>query len=327
MPDNLLDNLLRHAAFVLAMKNFYAFTLVLVRMAGLMTIGPLFGQRLVPANVRVLLVFAMAVVITPTLALQTERGFQRLDANRDGRLTRNEIPEQLQLRFDRLLQRAGKAANDSLTEPEYRHSPMELEVPPSLADYAWIAVGEFALGLVLGLGVLIVLSGLQLAGEMVDQQTGLALGEISNPALGTNSSITGQFLFLFGTTLLLVMEPVNGHLLLVGSLVETFQTLPVGEAALTTSTVDLLSTLVHQSLVLGIRVAAPLLAVMSLVALTLGFLSHTVPQLNILVIGFPVRASVSLIILALMLSATAGAVVDVVPETIDAMRRNLTGLE
>jgi flagellar biosynthesis protein FliR len=327
MPDNVLENLLRNAAFVLAMKNFYAFTLVLVRMAGLMTIGPLFGQRLVPANVRVLLVFAMAVLITPTLALQTERGFRRLDANRDGKLTRNEIPQQLQTRFDRLLRRAGKARNDSLTEPEFRHSANDIEIPPSFADYAWIAVGEFALGLVLGLGVLITLSGLQLAGEMIDQQTGLALGEIANPSLETNSSITGQFLLMFGTTLLLVMEPINGHLLLVGSLVETFQTLPVGEATINTSTVELLTTLVHQSLVLGIQVAAPLLAVMSLVALTLGFLSHTVPQLNILVIGFPVRASVSLIVIALMLSMTAGAVVDAVPETIDTIRRNLTGLQ
>ena len=43
----------------LAMKNFYAFTLVLVRMAGLMTIGPVFGQRIVPANVRILLVLAI----------------------------------------------------------------------------------------------------------------------------------------------------------------------------------------------------------------------------------------------------------------------------
>jgi len=327
MPDHVLDNLLHNAAFVLAMKNFYAFTLVLVRMAGLMTVGPLFGQRLVPANVRVLLVFAMAVLITPTLADQTERGFRRLDANRDGRLTRNEIPQQLQSRFDRLLQRAGKAKNDSLTEAEYRHSEINLEIPPSLADYAWIAVGEFALGLVLGLGVMIILSGLQLSGEMIDQQTGLALGEISNPTLETNSSITGQFLLLFGTTLLLVMEPINGHLLLVGSLVETFQTLPVGEAAITTSTVDLLSALVHQSLVLGIQVAAPLLAVMSLAALTMGFLSHTVPQLNVLVIGFPVRASISLIVIALMLSLTAGAVVDAVPATIDAVRRNLSGLQ
>ena len=327
MPENIVENLQRHAAIFFATMNFYAFTLVLVRMAGLMTIGPIFGQKLVPGTVRALLVFTMAILITPTLSNQTERGFHRLDKNGDGKLTRAEMPSQLLPRFERLLQQAGKRPNDSLTAGEFQYSALKLRIPPSFADYAWIAVGEFSLGLVLGLGVLITFSGLQLAGEMIDQQTGLALGEISNPGMEINGSMTGQFLFLFGTVLLLVMEPINGHLLLVGSLVETFQTLPVGEATISVSTVDLLSTLVHQSLVLGIRVAAPMLGVMSLVALTMGFLSHSVPQLNVLVIGFPVRASISLIVLSLMLAATADIVVAAVPQTIDALRRNLTGLE
>jgi len=327
MPDDFAHSLLRNAAFVFAMKHFYAFTLVLVRMAGLMTIGPVFGQRLVPANVRVLLVFSMAVLITPTLDRQTSRGFDRLDTNQDGRLTENEVPEQLEPRFQRLRERAGKRPGEALVEPDVRFSALKLAVPLTLADYAWIAITEFAMGLVLGLGVLITLSGLQLAGELIDQQTGLALGEVSNPGLEINSSITGQFLYLFGVTLLLIAEPFNGHLLLVGSLVETFQTLPVGEAAITSSTIDLLTTLVHQSLVLGVQVAAPLLAVMSLVALTMGFLGHTVPQLNVLVIGFPVRASISLIVLAVTLPLTAGLIVEALPETIDTIRQNLTGLE
>lgn len=326
MPE-FAEQFVRQLALGSLMQQFYAFTLVLVRMAGLMTIGPLFGQRLVPVNVRVLLVFAMAVLITPTLTYQTKRGFVRLDANNDGRLTRDETPGQLQPRFDRLLERAGKRPGEALTRAEFEFATTQLAIPPTFVDYAWVGAGEFALGLVLGLGVLIILSGLQLAGELIDQQTGLSLGEIANPGLEIRGSITGQFLFLFGTVLLLITEPLNGHLMLVGSLVETFQTLPVGEAAITESTVELLSTLVQQSLVLGVRVAAPLLAVMSLVALTMGFLGHTVPQLNVLVIGFPVRASVSLIVMGFVIAVAADQIVVALPETIDAIRSNLSGLE
>ncbi|MFQ5733023.1 MAG: flagellar biosynthetic protein FliR [Planctomycetaceae bacterium] len=326
MPE-FVEAFARQLALGTLMQSFYAFTLVLVRMAGLMTIGPIFGQRLVPINVRVLLVFTMAVLITPTLPRQTARGFARLDTNRDGRLIRDEVPQQLRPRFERLLKRADKQPEGFLTAAEYEFSVLQLAIPPTFMDYAWVAVGEFSLGLVLGVGVLIILSGLQLAGELIDQQTGLSLGEISNPGLEINGSITGQFLFLFGTTLLLVMEPLNGHLMMVGSLVETFQTLPVGEAGLASSTVDLLNTLVHQSLMLGIRVAAPLLAVMSLVALTMGFLGHTVPQLNVLVIGFPVRASVSLVVLGFVIAGAADQIVVALPETIDTLRGNLSGLE
>jgi len=306
-----------------AMQQFYTFTLVLVRMAGLMTLGPIFGQRIVPGNIRILLVLSMSFLITPTLHKQTLRGFERLDADENGLLTREEIPENLLPRFEQLLKLDRQNKEDSLTFAEYGRGT---RIPSSVLDYVWIGVGEFALGLVLGLGVLTILSGLQLAGELIDQQTGLALAEISNPGLEVSGSITGQLLFLLGTMVLLMLEPIGGHLLMVSALVETFQTLPVGEAYITASTVDLLRDLVHQSLVLGVQVAAPILATMSLVALTLGFLGHSVPQINILVIGFAVRAMVSLLVLTLTISGAARAMVDLVPVVIDELRHSLTSL-
>lgn len=307
----------------LAMREFYAFTLVLVRMAGLMTIGPIFGQRVVPGNIRILLVFSMTLLITPTLHQQSRRGFERLDEDSNGRLSRAEIPDNLIPRFETALQKAQKHEDDSLTFVEFQsRRPM----PSSVLDYAWIGVSEFAMGLVLGLGVLIVLSGMQLGGEMIDQQTGLSLGEISNPGMETSGSLTGQFLFMFGITLLLMLEPVGGHLMMVSALVETFQTLPVGEAYITVSTIDLLRDLVHQSLVLGVQVAAPILATMSLVALTMGFLGHSVPQINILVIGFAIRAVASMVVLILTISGAAKVLVDLVPVTIDQLRFSLTSL-
>jgi len=62
---------------------------------------------------------------------------------------------------------------------------------------------------------------------------------------------------------------------------------------------------------------------MSLVALTMGFLGHSVPQINVLIVGFPVRASISLLILIASLSGIARAAVDLVPTTIDAIVRTI----
>lgn len=305
------------------MQNFHAFTLVLVRMSGLMVIGPVFGQPVVPANLRVLLVLTMSLLITPTLGDQSRIAFVRLDDDRNGILTPAEVPEQLEARYETLLAQSGKPAEAGLEQHEFFYT---LDLPTNLLDYALTGAGEFALGLVLGLGVLTILTGLQMAGELIDQQTGLSLGEIANPAMEISGSITGQFLFMLGVTLLLVMEPLGGHLLMVSALVETFQTLPVGDAYITASAIDLLRDLVHQSLLLGVQVAAPLLATMSLVALTMGFLGHTVPQINVLVIGFPIRAVVSLLVVSISFSGIGRTVVDMVPTVIDALRHALTAL-
>lgn len=299
-----------------ALGQFYAFTLVVVRMSGLMVVGPVFGQSLVPANVRVFIVIATSLLVTPTLSDQPKLAFRRLDVDRNERLSRNEVPEHLLARYDALVAGSGQLVTDGLTQSEFRYT---LAAPNSLLEYAWVAAGEFGLGLVLGLGVLTILSGMQLAGETIDQQTGTAIGEIANPALDINGSVTGQFLFMFAVTVLLVMEPTGYHLTLTSALVQTFQTLPVGDAFVSTSAIELLRDLVHESLILGVQVAAPILATMSLVGLTMGFLGHTVPQINVLVVGFPVRAVINLLILAVTFSGAAQGVIDIVPGVIDRL--------
>jgi flagellar biosynthetic protein FliR len=225
-------------------------------------------------------------------------------------------------RYDDLRQAAGDQAARGLTADNFRVS---LQPPRTLIEYAWTAVGELGLGFVLGLGMLTILSGLQIAGELVDQQTGLSLGEIANPGLNISGSATGQFLFLFATTVLLVMQPTGYHLQLLSALMETFRSIPLGQAFVTTQAIDLLRDLVHQSIVLGLQIAAPLLAAMSLVALTMGFLGHSVPQINVLVVGFPIRASTSLLVLVASVSGIARHVSDVVPQVIDSLRQALAG--
>lgn len=305
-----------------ALVQFYAFTLVAIRLSGLMIVGPLFGQSLVPRNVRVMLVLAMAFVITPSLSNYSRLVFDRLDADRDGVLTPEEVPPSMRERYDVLRESAGLQAVRGLTADNFR---ITLQPPRSVIEYAWTAVGELGLGFALGLGLLTILSGLQIAGELVDQQTGLSLGEIANPGLNITGSATGQFLYLFATTVLLVMQPTGYHLTILSALLETFRSIPLGQAFVTGPSIDLLRDLVHQSLVLGLQIAAPLLAAMSLVALTMGFLGHSVPQINVLVVGFPIRASTALLIVLASLSGIARHVSDVVPQVIDSLHHALAG--
>ncbi len=268
--DPVYDAAVRHVLDY-AMLSFYAFTLVVARTSGLMAIGPLFGHSVVPLHVRLLMVLALSLLITPTI--------------------------------------------NSLSQTNPSQSP--LEIAPSLLDYACIIVAEFALGFILGLGVLTILSGLQLAGLLIDQQIGVALGEVFHPDIDNAPTLTGQWLYFLGTTVFLVMEPLNGHLMLVSALIETYHVLPVGHAIVTAPSIEALRDVVHQSLVLAVQVASPVLAAMSLVALAVGVLGRTIPQINVLVIGFPMRALVSLLILALTLTGLSQAVVAAVPEVLD----------
>ncbi|QDV50213.1 flagellar biosynthetic protein FliR [Gimesia fumaroli] len=302
-----------------AMLQFYAFTLVLFRLSGLMIIGPVFGQPIFPTNIRILLILCLALLITPTLHDQVIVGFYELDANQDQRLSQDEVPTHLQDRFEALVISAGREGTRELTVNDYK---FVVNMPASLLDYVWSILGELTLGLALGLGVYIILLSLQMAGQMIDQQAGMALGEVFNPGFDMNASLSGQYLYFIGITVFLVMEPVNGHLLMLSSLMDTFQVFPVGEGIVSTNTLDLLQSLMHQSLVLSIKVAAPLLAISALISIAMGYLGHTVPQINVLVIGFPIRAMISLLVLMFTLSGAADIVVESIPSAIDQLSRS-----
>ena len=97
-----------------------------------------------PRNVRVMLVLTMAFLITPTVSNYSRLIFDKLDANRDGVLTRDEVPPSMLERYDSLRESAGNQAAAGLTANNFR---ITLQPPRTIIEYAWTAVGELGRGL------------------------------------------------------------------------------------------------------------------------------------------------------------------------------------
>ena len=197
--------------------------------------------------------------------------------------------------------------------------------PSTVLDLGWLVATELAVGAALGLGLTVLLGGLQLAGDVIDQQAGFSLGQVFNPASGEMNSPTSSFLTMVSTITLLAAEPFGVEERVVSGLLDTFVRMPPGQAAVGPTAVRTLVDLGHQSLVLAVRVAAPLIAVSSLVSVALGFLGHTVPQINVLVLGLAVRAGVSLLILALTLGPAGDVVLEMSGAALEAMSGTLGG--
>lgn len=303
-----------------AIGYFYAFTFVMMRMAGLMTIGPVFGHPSLPINVRVVFVVALSLLVTPVVVSESPwQTVARFDTNGDGLLSIEEAPPKMRPRIERLA-RSQDERGETVTPQQLAYVP---QLPRSLADYLWVGVGEFSLGLVLGIGVTIILSGLQFAGHMIDQQSGTAVGEIFNPAMNSSETLTARMLYWMGLTLFLI---IGGHLRMVSALLDTFQAFPIGEGFVDQMAIDVLHQLFIRSLALALQVAAPVLATMALVSVTMGFLGHSVPQINVLVVGFPIRATISLVIVSLTLIGIGDVLVETVETAIEQLEYSIIGI-
>ena len=124
----------------------------------------------------------------------------------------------------------------------------------SLVQYLVLLGGEAAIGACLGLGVLILIHGMTLAGELIGQASGLGIAEVFDPTLDENVPLFSRLMFLVAVTVFLC---IGGHRMVMAGLLDTFQTIPPGSGVFPGSLADGFVTLVSQSFSLGIRVAAP----------------------------------------------------------------------
>ncbi|GJM26185.1 MAG: flagellar biosynthesis protein FliR [Phycisphaerae bacterium] len=192
-------------------------------------------------------------------------------------------------------------------------------VAPSMpTDLNWATglvgvFGELIIGLVLGLTTTIVFTGIQLAGMVIGQQAGLGLGQVFNPALNSNTTIIGQLFFLVALTSFILM---GGHRELMRALLDTFATIPVMSYRTEPQILSLLADVLTTSVVTALRLVAPVLMSLFITTLVLGFVSRTMPQMNILSVGFVVRTLVALAVAGLALSAADGLFDSVFSRTI-----------
>lgn len=160
--------------------------------------------------------------------------------------------------------------------------------------------GEAIVGVALGIGLVLLLAAMQVAGQIISQMSGLSLGDVFNPGLDAEVPVFSQFLYLLALAIFL---SIGGQRLLVGALLDTFATIPVGAVSVENRLAETLTALLDQSFALGVRAAAPAATALLLATLVLAVVSRTLPQLNILAFGFGFNALVTFGALALSLGA------------------------
>jgi flagellar biosynthesis protein FliR len=189
------------------------------------------------------------------------------------------------------------------------------------ADFSHLlAFGKFVAcetRLLLGLGVTILLHGVQLTGQLISQLGGTAIAEGVDPNLEENAPVYSQ-MFYFLTLAMFVL--LDGHRLMIEALLDTYAWLPPGRAELGKSYVTAMTTLLSQSFALGIRAAAPGMAALLLATLVLGLIGRTVPQINILAIGFNLNALLTVFGLCVSIGTIAWAFPQQTATALDLLR-------
>ena len=169
--------------------------------------------------------------------------------------------------------------------------------PMSLAGLLILAQ-QLVIGLAMGFAMRMVFAAVEMAGELTGLTMGLGFATFFDPQSQGRSSAISQFLSLLMT---LVFLAVNGHLMLLSALVESFHSLPVSSAPHGIGGLNQLVMAGGLVFSAGLQLALPIIAALLITNLALGILTRAAPQLNLFGIGFPITLTVGFALIAIAL--------------------------
>jgi flagellar biosynthetic protein FliR len=155
-----------------------------------------------------------------------------------------------------------------------------------------LVVQQLIIGLTLAFAARIVFAAIEFAGELVGLQMGLNFAGFFDPMTGGEATAVSKF---FGISVSWLFIVVNGHLLLIAAVVQSFHAFPAGPEPFAFLRAVQPQVWGAEVFRLGLWIALPLVAMLLFVNLVLGIISRVAQQMNIFAIGFPITLGVGLV--------------------------------
>jgi flagellar biosynthesis protein FliR len=173
-------------------------------------------------------------------------------------------------------------------------------VPRELPEVslALVIAREAAIGLSLAFVLRALIAGAEFAGHLSGQQIGFSYGATIDPQSGVSNNMLAT---LYGSLATLGFLAIDGHHALLRALAESYAGLPIGVGHLNASIVQSVRDIFALVFIVGARLAAPIVVVLLIVELAVGLISRTAPSLSFMVIGYPIRIIVGLMLLAALI--------------------------
>jgi flagellar biosynthetic protein FliR len=164
-------------------------------------------------------------------------------------------------------------------------------VPLDSAIAVMLVIQQVLIGVTIGFAVRLVFAAVEYAGELIGLQMGLNFAASFDPVSAGQITATSSF---FATMVAWIFIALNGHLIVISAVVNSFQSFPVGPEPFA----FLRKTLPHrwgaEIFATGLWIALPIITMLLFVNLVLGFISRVASQIQIFAIGFPITLGVGL---------------------------------
>lgn len=166
----------------------------------------------------------------------------------------------------------------------------------NIYEFAALVIREFVVGITLGYVSYTIFTAIYVAGELIDMQIGFGVVNVIDPISNIQVSITSTFYFIL---CMLIFLLCNGHHVLIRALFSSYEYIPLGQAVFGAGLQSRVLEVFGGIFLIAFKIAAPILAAILITDVALGVISKTVPQLNVFVVGMPLKIFLGLAVLVL----------------------------
>lgn len=184
-------------------------------------------------------------------------------------------------------------------------NPVNLSYFDSMIAYGILVFRELVVGIIIGFVAYLIFTAIFMAGEIIDMQMGFGVVNTIDPMSNVQVPMTGNFYYIFTILIFLLAD---GHHVLLSALFKSYDILPIGSVVFNNSLIDVMISLVTDMFIIGFKIAAPIVLAILVTDIGLGILTKTIPQLNVFVVGIPIKIFIGLLIITVTIPAFVGII-------------------
>jgi flagellar biosynthetic protein FliR len=168
------------------------------------------------------------------------------------------------------------------------------------AGYAYFAVREFIIGAAIGFIPYLMFSVIYLAGQMIDMKIGFSMVNVLDPVNNIQIPITANFYYII---CMLMFITVNAHHMVILTICRSYEIIPLGNLNMDGDLIRAIIRLFADIFSIGFRIAAPIIFTIFLADVALGIISKAMPQINVFMVGMPLKILVGIFVMIVTVPA------------------------
>lgn len=160
------------------------------------------------------------------------------------------------------------------------------------------AINEVIAGLTLGFFTNLCFMSVRFAGNIMDLQVGFSMMSMYDPSTSSNTTLIEHMIYWFSLVLFFI---IDGHHMLIRALIDSFSNIQIGQFFLSNDNINVIISAFTSYFAVGIKIAIPIMIILLITDLAMGLVARTVPQLNIMILGLPIKILIGLLAFSLAL--------------------------